>query len=107
MYNQTDRQVAAHSSWYEFRLELFERFLGHEASLDPASTVENAARLIRPACRTAAMLYENNARSRRKGSLSSAYIQGFARALRAFASWLHARRGYSEHQRPQTPQATR
>jgi site-specific recombinase XerD len=66
---------------------LFERHLGPAASLEDLSVEEVRAYISELQDRD--VLYANNPRAKRPGKLSSAYIQGVARTLRAFASWLH------------------
>jgi site-specific recombinase XerD len=86
VYNKTNGKSPHTVRWYEFRLELFERFLGPGATLSDF-TVPNVRAYIAD-LQDRQVRYANNPRAKQEGSLSSAYVQGFARALRAFASWL-------------------
>jgi site-specific recombinase XerD len=88
VYNKTTGKSPHTVRWYDERLELFERFVGSKAALVDV-TIPNARAFI-------AHLQERTTRHpnnpfvvNKEGTLSSSYIQGFARALRAFATWLH------------------
>jgi site-specific recombinase XerD len=87
LYNQTANKSVRTVDWYEERLEWFQRFLGPEATLADFTIANARAFIAELQGRT--VLNPNNARPARPGKLSSAYIQGFARALRAFSSWLY------------------
>ncbi|HZQ74736.1 MAG TPA: tyrosine-type recombinase/integrase [Burkholderiales bacterium] len=94
VYNQTTNKSPATVRWYDFRLELFERWLGATACL--ADVTINNARAYIAELQNRTTRHGNNPYFKVKdGSLSSSYIQGFARTLRAFASWLHAD-GYTD-----------
>jgi site-specific recombinase XerD len=85
VYNQTTGKSPHTVHWYEFRLELFERWLG------PADVTIPNVRAYIADLQGRTQIHVNNRMVRNKeGALSSSYISGFARALRAFASWLHA-----------------
>ena len=70
VYNQTVGKSPNTIHWYNQKLELFDAFI---ADLQNRS-VKHA---------------NNPAMGVKTGPLSTSYIQGFARALRAFATWLH------------------
>jgi len=94
VYNQTTGKSPQTVNWYEFRLELFERWLGAGATLDDVTIPNVRAYIAELQNRTER--WSNNPFVRKKeGKLSSSYINGFARALRAFATWLHED-GYTE-----------
>lgn len=93
VFNKTTNKSPRTVQWYDFRLELYERFYGPEAVLCDLSLPNVRAYIADLQDR--GELYLNNPRVRRAGKLSSAYIQGFVRALRAFASWLYED-GYTE-----------
>lgn len=87
-YNRSTNKSPRTVSWYDQRLELFERHLGPGATLADVS-VENVRSFVAELqSRT-----ERHANNRfvliKDGNLSSSYIQGFVRALRAFSSWLY------------------
>jgi len=97
-YNRSTNKSPRTVAWYDQRLELFERHLGSGATLGDV-TVE-AVRGFVAELQGRTRRYENNPFVENKnGVLSSSYIQGFVRALRAFSSWLYedgpaaARRG--------------
>jgi len=94
VYNQTTGKSPQTVKWYEFRLELFERWLGTDASLADV-TVANVRGYIAELQNRTRRWENNRFVVNKDGALSSSYIQGFARALRAFASWLHED-GYTE-----------
>jgi site-specific recombinase XerD len=94
VYNQTSGKSPHTSRWYNEKLSLFERFLGDGCTLADL-TLESVREFI-------AHLQDRRVRhefnpfvKNKKGTLSSSYIQGFARALRAFSTWLHAE-GYTD-----------
>ncbi len=88
VYNKTTGKSPNTIRWYEERLELFERFVGPRATLADVAVPNVRAYIAHLQDRKTR--YENNHFIRNKeGALSSSYIQGFARALRAFATWLH------------------
>jgi integrase/recombinase XerD len=73
--------------WYDDRLALFQRFLGVDAKLGDLAVAK--VREFVSSLQDQRELYLNNPRVRRQGKLSTSYILGFVRALRAFASWLY------------------
>lgn len=94
VFNRTTGKSPRTVQWYDERLELFERYVGADAALNDVSIpvvrsfiahLQERDRLNPP----------NRCGTVREGHLSSSYIQGFARALRAFSSWLHED-GYTE-----------
>jgi integrase/recombinase XerC/integrase/recombinase XerD len=88
VYNKTTGKSPATVNWYEQKLELFERWLGPDACLADVSipTVrEYVADLQdRTTRHVNSPFYKTH-----EGKLSSTYIHGIVRGLRAFASWLH------------------
>lgn len=94
VYNQTTGKSPHTIRWYEFRLELFERWLGDGATLADV-TVANARAYIADLQGRTERHSNNPYIKQRAGGLSTAYISGFARALRAFSSWLYED-GYSD-----------
>lgn len=94
VYNRTTGKSPATVRWYDDKLALFERFVGTDAML--ADLNVSSVRDYVGDLQGRDVIHENNVHgARREGSLSSSYIQGFVRALRAFASWLH-HDGYTE-----------
>ena len=87
VFNKTSGKSPHTVEWYEFRLELFERFLGADAKLNDL-TIPKVREYVAE-LQERGELYLNNERVRRQGKLSRSYIQGFVRALRAFSSWLY------------------
>ena len=88
LYNQTTNKSPRTIHWYDERLRLFAEFIGAGASLKDVNIETVRAYIADLQGRTER--YANNAfHPHKEGGLSSSYIQGFARALRAFASWLH------------------
>jgi site-specific recombinase XerD len=87
VYNQTTGKSPHTIRFYEERLELFERFAGPEATL-ASVTIPNARAFIAHLQERTTRHANNPFVINKQGTLSSAYIQGFARALRAFSTWL-------------------
>lgn len=87
-FNETSGKSPHTVKWYEFRLELFERFLGEDASLTNV-TVQNVRAFIAELQSRTRRNANNPFVTNKEGPLSSSYIQGFARTLRAFSSWLY------------------
>jgi len=88
VYNRTTNKSPRTVDWYELRLELFERFLGSEPTLVELTVANVRAFIAELQSRT--LKNEKNPKWKHKqGPLSSSYIQGFARALRAFSSFLY------------------
>jgi len=87
VYNKTAGKSPRTIDWYEQKLTLFERYLGPDACLADV-TIPNVRGYI-------AELQErternpNNPHTRMKGPLSSSYINGIVRGLRAFSTWLN------------------
>lgn len=94
VYNKASGKSPGTVRWYEQALLCFERWLGPEpclADLDIHAVRRYVAELQERTTRHVNNpLYKNH-----DGPLSSSYIQGNVRALRAFASWLHAD-GYTD-----------
>jgi integrase/recombinase XerD len=87
VYNKTAGKSARTVEWYEQKLELFERYLGPDACLADF-TVPNVRGYIAE-LQERTQRNPNNKRSRMEGPLSSSYISGIVRGLRAFSTWLH------------------
>lgn len=87
-YNQTNNKSRHTVKWYDDRLELFERFLGEQAVLGEL-TVPNVRAFIADLQSREVRHLNNRFVVEKAGKLSSSYIQGFARGLRAFSSWLY------------------
>ncbi len=88
VYNKTTGKSPSTVNWYEQKLELFERWLGPDACLADVTipTVrEYVADLQDRTTRHVNSPFHNS----HEGKLSSTYIHGIVRGLRAFASWLH------------------
>ena len=96
LYNRTTNKSPRTVSWYGERLGLFQRFAGQEAALADISVTNARAFIAELQARTTRNpnnpFYKNKDRP-----LSSAYIQSFARALRAFSSCLYED-GYTDRQ---------
>src|SRR3954469_14515301 len=88
LFNRTTNKSPRTVAWYDDKLLSLQRFLSDEATLADF-TVANARAFI-AGMQARTTLYPNTSRIARDGSLSSAYIQGFARSFRAFSSWLYA-----------------
>lgn len=88
LYNRTTNKSPRTVQWYNDKLILFERHLGSNAVLADL-TLDNVRAFIAE-LQSRGVVHANSRFVKNKtGSLSSSYIQGFARALRAFASWLY------------------
>lgn len=100
VYNQTTGKSKATVGWYDWRLELFERWLGPDATLADVTIPTVRAYIAELQGRTMRLVghpFINHGKGK-EGALSSAYIHSFVRALRAFASWLHGD-GYTDENR--------
>ena len=97
LYNRAVGKSASTVAWYGVRLGLFRRFLGDEATLEGLTVDSARAYIVHLQDRT-----DRHAGSpfviTATGKLSTAYIHGCVRAIRAFASWLHAE-NYTETNR--------
>lgn len=99
LFNKTTGKSPRTADWYDTRLDLFGRFIGTDARLRDLTVERVREYVVHLQERTDR--HPNNPRMHpREGGLSSAYIQGFVRALRAFSSWLFAE-GYTESNRLQ------
>ncbi|MCC7364834.1 MAG: tyrosine-type recombinase/integrase [Dehalococcoidia bacterium] len=99
LFNKTTGKSPRTVEWYDTRLELYGRFVGPDARLRDVTIERVRAYIVYLQERT--QRHCNNPHMRPKdGPLSSAYIQGCVRGLRAFASWLYAE-GYTETNRLQ------
>lgn len=87
VYNQTTGKSPHTVKWYEFRLELFERWLEDGATLEDL-TVANVRGYIAELQGRTERWSNNPFIKNKSGQLSTSYINGFARALRAFSTWL-------------------
>lgn len=87
-YNRTTNKSPQTVVWYDKRLGLFERYLGLNANLDDV-TVENVRSFVAELQGRTTRHENNQFVLDKEGGLSSSYIQGFVRALRAFSSWLY------------------
>src|SRR4051812_45808807 len=88
LYNRTTNKSPRTVSWYTERLGLVQRFAGEDATLKDISVANARAFIAEMQARTTRN--PNNPFYKNKDQpLSSAYIQSFARALRAFSSWLY------------------
>jgi integrase/recombinase XerC/integrase/recombinase XerD len=94
IYNRTTNKSPRTVAWYNDKLNLFKRFLGPDAVLADL-TVPNVRAFIADLQGRESRHANNSYFKNKEGPLSSSYIQGFARALRAFASWLYED-GYTE-----------
>jgi hypothetical protein len=94
VYNQTTGKSPSTYHWYSDKLALFERFLGKGCQLSDF-TRESAREFIAHLQGRRIRHEHNRFVKNKEGTLSSSYIQGFARGLRAFSSWLHAE-GYTD-----------
>lgn len=88
VYNKTTGKSPSTVWWYEQKLGLFERWLGPDACLADVTIPNVRAYIAELQDRTTR--WDNNPNIKNKeGSLSSSYVQSFARALRAFSTWLN------------------
>jgi site-specific recombinase XerD len=87
-YNQTNNKSRHTLRWYDDRLDLFIRFLGEDAVLGDL-TIPNVRAFIADLQSRDVRHLNNRFVVEKAGKLSSSYIQGFARGLRAFSSWLY------------------
>lgn len=87
LYNQTTGKSPHTIKWYEFRLALFERWLGPAATVGDVTVPRVRAYVAELQNRN--QRHPNNPFVKNKdGQSSSSYVNGFVRALRAFARWL-------------------
>jgi integrase/recombinase XerC/integrase/recombinase XerD len=94
VYNKTVGKSPSTVWWYEQKLGLFERWLGPTACLADV-TIPNVRAFIVELQERTTKHVNNKHWTTKEGKLSSSYIQSFARALRAFATWLQED-GYAE-----------
>ena len=88
VFNKTTGKSPHTIRWYEERLELFERFVGPDATLADV-TIPSVRDFIAHLQERTTRHPNNPLVVNKDGGLSSSYIQGFARALRAFSTWLY------------------
>jgi site-specific recombinase XerD len=94
VYNQTTGKSPKTIHWYNQKLELFERFLGEEPCL--ADFHIGSVRAFIADLQNRQVRHQRNPYLKEQiGPLSSSYISGFARGLRAFSTWLYEE-GYTE-----------
>jgi site-specific recombinase XerD len=97
VFNKTTGKSPGTVAWYDMRLALYGRFAGPDASLGDITPARVREYIVELQERTER--HPNNPfNGRTPGKLSSSYIHGHVRALRAFASWLFAE-GYTETNR--------
>lgn len=94
VYNKTTGKSPATVGWYEQQLRLFGRWLGPDACVADVTVPRVRAYIVDLQERTSRHI-NNPLYTSHEGKLSSAYIHGIVRSLRAFASWLH-QEGYTE-----------
>ncbi len=87
VFNKTVGKSARTVEWYEQKLELFERYLGPDACLADVSILNVRGYIAELQERT--QRNPNNPHTRMEGPLSSSYINGIVRGLRAFSTWLN------------------
>jgi site-specific recombinase XerD len=88
IYNRTTNKSPRTVAWYNDKLNLFARFQGPNAVLTDL-TIPNVRAFIADLQARETRHANNDYFKNKDGPLSSSYIQGLARALRAFASWLY------------------
>ncbi len=88
VYNQTTGKSPHTIRFYEERLGLFERFVGTEPTLADL-TIPKVRAFIADLQERTTRHTNNPFIVNKEGTLSSSYVQGFARALRAFSTWLY------------------
>ena len=89
LYNRAVGKSGQTVQWYESRLGLYARFLGEEPTLAAVNADSARAYIVHLQDRTdrhAGSPFVKNPR----GKLSTAYIHGCVRAIRAFANWLYS-----------------
>lgn len=88
VFNKTTGKSPSTVWWYEQKLGLFERWLGPDACLADLTIPNVRSYIVDLQERTTR--WDNNPNIKNKeGCLSSSYVQSFARALRAFSTWLN------------------
>lgn len=94
VYNQTTGKSPQTIHWYNQKLALLERFLGGEPCL--ADFTIDSVRAYIAELQNRQVRNQRNPRMKpQPGPLSSSYVSGFARGLRAFSTWLFDE-GYTE-----------
>jgi integrase/recombinase XerC len=88
VYNRTTNKSPRTVHWYNDKLELFNRFLGGRGVLADV-TIPTVRSYIADLQSRDRKHVNNPLSSNQDGPLSSSYIAGFARSLRAFSSWLY------------------
>lgn len=94
VFNRTSGKSPATVKFYEERLQGFERYVGDDATLADLN-VPTVRAFIADLQERTERNPNNSFGVRGSGPLSSSYIQGFARTLRAFSTWLFED-GYTE-----------
>lgn len=87
VFNKTAGKSVRTVEWYEQKLDLFERYLGADACLADVTVPNVRGFIAELQDRTEKNI--NNPYTRTLGPLSSSYINGFVRGLRAFSTWLN------------------
>lgn len=94
VYNQTTGKSPKTIHWYNQKLDLLRRFLGEDPRL--ADFTIDSVRTYIAELQNRQVRNQHNPRMKpQPGPLSSSYISGFARGLRAFSTWLFDE-GYTE-----------
>jgi integrase/recombinase XerC/integrase/recombinase XerD len=88
VYNKTTGKSPNTVWWYEQKLGLYERWVGPNACLADV-TIPNVRSFIVELQERTTKNLNNKHWKVKEGTLSTSYIQSFARALRAFSTWLH------------------
>lgn len=97
IFNKTVGKSPRTVSWYNQRLALFARFVGSECTLGDVTVERTRAFIV--SLQDQRVRHANNPYMPvQDGPLSTAYVQGCVRALRAFASWLYEE-GYTDTNR--------
>jgi site-specific recombinase XerD len=94
VYNQVAGKSSHTIDFYNQKLVLLERFLGEGCELSDF-TLESVRAFIADLQRRQVRNEHNSFVKNKNGTLSSAYIQGFARGLRAFSTWVN-QEGYTD-----------
>ena len=88
VYNRVAGKSPATIKFYNEKLVLLQRFLGEGCELSDF-TLESVRAFIADLQSRQVRNERNGYVKNKQGSLSSAYISGFARGLRAFSTWLN------------------
>jgi len=99
LFNRASGKSEETVVWYQRRLNMFLRYVGEDCELGARSANKVREYVVYLQGRNDRRAGSPNV-ANPKGKLSSAYIHGCVRPLRAFASWLHAE-GYTDSNRLQ------